>query len=76
MTSAFRDHAVGDVLDQLLDLTKIGESVGTRFTGGKDGSLWYYTELVEAFGGREPVGLEVAFRRDPAAVLELAEANN
>lgn len=49
----------------LLDLTEIGESVWTRFTGGKDGSLWYYTELVEAFGGRVPAALEVALRRDP-----------
>ena len=58
----------------LLDLTEIGESVWTRFTGGKDGSLWYYVELVEAFGGRVPAALEVALRRDLAAVLELASA--
>jgi len=48
--------------------------VWTRFTGGKDGSLWYYAELVEAFGGRVPAALEVALRRDLAAVLELASA--
>ena len=54
----------------LLDLTEIGESVWTRFTGGKDGSLWYYAELIDAFGGRVPVALEVALRRDLAAVLE------
>ena len=60
----------------LLDLTEIGESVWTRFTGGKDGSLWYYTELVEAFGGRVPAALDVALRRNLAAVLQLAEAKN
>lgn len=57
----------------LLDLTEIGESVWTRFTGGKDGALWYYAELVEAFGERVPAALEAALRRDLAAVLELAE---
>ena len=60
----------------LLDLTEIGESVWARFTGGKDGSLWYYIELVEAFGGRVPAALEAALRRDLAAVLELAEAKS
>ena len=48
----------------------------TRFTGGKDGSLWYCTELVEVFGGRVPAALEVTLRRDLAAVLELAEAKS
>jgi (p)ppGpp synthase/HD superfamily hydrolase len=60
----------------LLDLTEIGESVWARFSGGKGGSLWYYTELVEAFGGRLPAALDVALRRDLAAVLQLAEAKN
>ena len=42
----------------------------------KDGSLWYYAELVETFGGRVPAALEAALRRALAAVLKLAEAKS
>ena len=31
------------------DLRREGESVWARFTGGKDGTLWYYSALVRAF---------------------------
>ena len=41
----------------LFDLTEIGESVWARFSGGKGGSLWYYTALVDAFGGRVPAAM-------------------
>ena len=34
--------------------TRFGEQVWTRFTGGKDGSLWYYHELSDAFTGLAP----------------------
>lgn len=53
----------------LLDLTEVGEAVWDRFTGGKDGSLWYYRELVQAFVGRVTPALEQALRRDLGAVL-------
>ncbi len=33
----------------LQDYRVIGEDVWKRFTGGKDGSLWYYRALVEVF---------------------------
>ena len=33
----------------LADLAAHGESVWSRFTGGKEGSLWYYRALAEAF---------------------------
>ena len=36
----------------LRDLRNEGEDVWSRFTGGKDGSLWYYRLLVEAFRAR------------------------
>jgi (p)ppGpp synthase/HD superfamily hydrolase len=36
----------------LWDLRNEGDSVWSRFTGGKDGSLWYYRALVEAFHAR------------------------
>ena len=33
----------------LQDYRVMGENVWKRFTGGKDGSLWYYRSLVEVF---------------------------
>lgn len=39
----------------LADLRVIGDDLWARFTGGKDGTLWYYRSLVDAFaraGGR------------------------
>ncbi len=33
----------------LIDLRTYGESVWSRFTAGKEGSLWYYRQLVKAF---------------------------
>jgi (p)ppGpp synthase/HD superfamily hydrolase len=53
----------------LLDLTETGEGVWLRFTGKKDGSLWYYRELIEAFAGRIPELLEKALRRDYQQVI-------
>jgi len=37
----------------LRDVRNEGDSVWKRFTGGRDGSLWYYRSLVEAFRERE-----------------------
>lgn len=34
------------------DLASAGESVWERFTGGKEGTCWYYRELLKAFEGR------------------------
>lgn len=53
----------------LLDLTEVGDAVWARFTGKKDGTLWYYGALVEAFAGRVPASLERALRRDLGEVL-------
>jgi (p)ppGpp synthase/HD superfamily hydrolase len=33
----------------LQDYRRVGEKVWTRFTGGKEGTLWYYRSLVEVF---------------------------
>ncbi len=56
----------------LLDLNEIGGSVWERFTAGREGSLWYYAQLVEAFAGRVPLPLELALRRDLDAVRAVA----
>jgi (p)ppGpp synthase/HD superfamily hydrolase len=42
-------HNAGSILR---DVRNEGASVWKRFTGGKDGSLWYYRALVEAFRAR------------------------
>ena len=31
------------------DLRVLGNALWSRFTGGKDGSLWYYRQLTDAF---------------------------
>lgn len=38
----------------LEDLRQIGAEVFTRFTGRRDGTLWYYRGLAEALGARLP----------------------
>ena len=43
-------HNAGSILR---DLRNEGDSVWSRFTGGREGSLWYYRALVEAFRARE-----------------------
>ncbi len=41
----------------LADLRSSGEKVWERFTGGKDGTLWYYRKLVSAYreAGTNPI---------------------
>jgi (p)ppGpp synthase/HD superfamily hydrolase len=41
----------------LADLRALGDELWDRFTGGKDGTLWYYRALVEAYvkNGANPV---------------------
>ena len=36
----------------LTDFRELGDAVFARFKGGKQGTLWYYRELVKAFRGR------------------------
>jgi (p)ppGpp synthase/HD superfamily hydrolase len=36
----------------LMDYRQEGESLWSRFTGGKQGTLWYYRTLVKAFSGK------------------------
>ena len=46
----------------LKDYRLVGESLWGRFRGGKEGTLWYYSELVKAFTAVEtfPIGEELA----------------
>ncbi len=38
----------------LADYREIGEALWRRFRGGRDGTLWYYRALVDAFGRARP----------------------
>lgn len=54
-----------------LDRVEYGAVVWSRFSAGREGTLWYYEALVEAFAGRVPVALEQALQREWAAVSAL-----
>lgn len=43
-----------NVREILMDLRENGPGVWERFTGKRDGSLWYYRALVDSFRGRAP----------------------
>jgi len=38
----------------LTDYREVGESIWSRFTGGRDGTLWYYRALLDEFLRRPP----------------------
>jgi (p)ppGpp synthase/HD superfamily hydrolase len=50
----------------VLDLAEHGEKVWQRFGGGREGSLWYYEELVDIFNERFPGPLADEFSRTVA----------
>lgn len=52
----------------LADLSRHGPAVWERFTGGKDGTLWYYAALVVSFDAQLPGH---ATRRFAAMVAEM-----
>jgi (p)ppGpp synthase/HD superfamily hydrolase len=41
----------------LTDYRRLGETVWTRFAGGKEGTLWYYRAVVQAFRAYDPTPL-------------------
>jgi len=47
----------------LMDLREYGPSVWERFKGRREGSMWYYRELIGAFGERIPRGLLLELER-------------
>lgn len=53
----------------LADLRSLGEELWTRFTGGKEGTLWYYQALVEAYaaGAGDEAGGRAGGRADSRA---------
>jgi (p)ppGpp synthase/HD superfamily hydrolase len=59
---------LNNVRSILSDYRKVGESVWTRFRGGREGTLWYYRALLEGFLRRKPSRL---IRELELAVREL-----
>lgn len=58
----------------LADFRVLGSSLWTRFNGGKEGTLWYYGALAEAFQGRGTPGIAEELARVVAEMLHLAAA--
>jgi GTP pyrophosphokinase len=54
------------------DLRELGDGLWSRFTGGKDGTLWYYRSLVEAFRPRGPRTLVAELDRVVTEIERLA----
>ena len=58
------------------DLRNIGDDLWSRFKGGKDGTLWYYRTLVEAFRKHNaPVGVVDELDRVVSLMEEMAQKN-
>lgn len=54
------------------DLRAVGAAVWDRFTGGRDGTLWYYRALADAFRAHAPGIAAERFAREVAEMEELA----
>jgi (p)ppGpp synthase/HD superfamily hydrolase len=54
------------------DLRAVGAAVWDRFTGGRDGTLWYYRALAGAFRTNAPGIAAERFAREVAEMEELA----
>ena len=54
------------------DLRQIGDALWGRFSGGKEGSLWYYHSLAEAFSKLHPSSASARFSREVDEMQELA----
>ena len=52
------------------DLRVHGDALWSRFTGGREGSIWYYESLADAFCDALPCHLSAELRRTVAAMRE------
>lgn len=85
---AHLEHAVDDelrvsVADKLhnaraiaQDLSQVGDDVWRRFTGGRDGVLWYYAALVDVFGRRFPGPLTTELTATVQTIHTLATSSS
>jgi (p)ppGpp synthase/HD superfamily hydrolase len=60
----------------LMDIEQEGESGWSRFNGGKEGTLWYYHQLIDAFRGRSSSKLLQELVRVIRELEEIAEGYN
>ncbi len=51
VSMADKAHNLRSILN---DYRRIGDDLWRRFTGKKDGTLWYYTELLKVYGDKAP----------------------
>ena len=56
------------------DIRAVGEAVWERFTGGKEGSLWYYRALADTFARLLPGLASDRFEREVSEMEDLAAA--
>lgn len=63
---ADKTHNIGAIH---ADYCQVGDAVWARFTGGKDGTLWYYEALAAAFGTHLPGPQAERFSALVAAVV-------
>ncbi len=54
------------------DYRRLGEALWTRFGGGREGTLWYYSELARIFAQRQPGPLAHELGEVVGEILELA----
>jgi GTP pyrophosphokinase len=60
----------------LADLRQLGDALWPRFTGGKDGTLWYYRSLLEAFRPRAHPALVAELDRVVTEIERLARGQS
>jgi (p)ppGpp synthase/HD superfamily hydrolase len=58
----------------LKDDRALGEELWSRFTGGREGTLWYYRAVVEAVRGQEPAELVEELDRVVSEIERLAKS--
>lgn len=56
----------------LADYRQLGETLWDRFNGGRDGTLWYYRALADAFRSVEPNALSEELDRTVAELEHMA----
>lgn len=59
----------------LMDLATVGPKLWERFSGGREGTIWYYQSLVDSYGtsDRVPPALMHQIEHTVAAINELAQ---
>ena len=58
------------------DHRQIGDAIWSRFTGGREGTVWYYRELGEALARRRPGALADRLMRAVTALQAAAAGSS